>query len=95
MINVILNIEYSELSMSQLLKDSTDDSAKVDVYCFGLSLLEMISSDVSGTHAFKVLTKIINKGEKQEILSSIIDDKLRDIIAKSLEEDPDCRASID
>ncbi len=68
---------------------------KLDIYCFGLSLLEMISSDISGTQAFKVLCKIINKGEKQQIISSIIDDGLRDIISRSLESDPDKRISLD
>jgi WNK lysine deficient protein kinase len=57
-------VEYSELSMSHQLKMS-EETTKLDIYCFGLSLLEMISSDVSGTQAFKVLCKIINKGEKQ------------------------------
>jgi serine/threonine protein kinase len=54
----------------------------------------MISNDVSGTHAFKVLCKIINKGEKQQILESIIDERLRDMIAKALDEDPEKRASV-
>lgn len=55
----------------------------------------MISSDVSGTQAFKVLCKIINKNEKQQILESIINENLRDIISKALEEDPESRASIE
>ena len=66
-------IEYSELSMCKLLKNS-EETTKLDIFCFGLSLLEMISSDISGTHAFKVLCKIINKGGAKQVLSSIEDE---------------------
>ena len=48
----------------------------------------MISSDMSGPKAFKYLCKIMNKGGKGKILENIIDEQLRDFIAKALEEDP-------
>lgn len=66
-----------------------------DVFCFGLSLIEMISSDISGSHAFKQLCKMINRGEKNLILGNVLDDKLRDFISRCLEEDPLKRASIE
>ena len=55
----------------------------------------MISSDLSGPKAFKYLCKIIDRGEKQLLLDSIIDEKLKDFLARALEDDPDKRASID
>jgi hypothetical protein len=54
----------------------------------------MISNDVFGTQALWVFCKIINKGEKQQILDSILDERLRDMIAKALDEDPEKRASV-
>ena len=54
----------------------------------------MISSDVSGSQAFKRLCKILNRGEKHYILESIIDEKLKDIISIALEDDPKKRATI-
>jgi len=68
-----------------------------DIFCFGLSLLEMIliSSDITGPHTFKQLCKIINKGEKDEILRNIIDEKMRDFITKALEDDPEKRATLE
>lgn len=47
---------------------------KYDVYCFGLCLLEMISSDIQVPHAFKYLCKLINQGKKNEILNMIQDE---------------------
>lgn len=41
-----------------------------------------------------MLCKIIDRGEKKQVLESIIDLKLRDIISKALEENPEERASI-
>ena len=70
--------------MCKLLKNS-EETTKLDIFCFGLSLLEMISSDISGTHAFKVLCKIINKGGATQVLSSIEDEQLRDMISRALE----------
>jgi serine/threonine protein kinase len=56
--------------------------------------LEIISSDVSGTKAFQILCKILNKEDKKLVLSSILDDQLRDIISISLESDPAKRATL-
>jgi serine/threonine protein kinase len=80
--------------MCKLLKNS-EETTKLDIFCFGLSLLEMISSDISGTHAFKVLCKIINKGGAMQVLSSIEDEQLRDMISRALEQEPDKRATLD
>ena len=51
--------KQSEIHQSVLLKNEKKTN-KYDVYCFGLCLLEMISSDVSVPHAFKYLCKLIN-----------------------------------
>ena len=53
----------------------------------------MISSDVSGPHAFKYLNRILNCGESARILENIIDEDLRDFLAKALSENPDSRQS--
>lgn len=70
-------------------------SCKYDVFCFGLSLIEMISSNMSIPKAFKIISKIIKSGEKEKILEYILDDDLREFLSRALEEDPDKRASIE
>jgi len=65
-----------------------------DVYCFGLVLLEMISSDVNVSHAFKYLCKSINHGNKNLLISMVDDAELRDILNKSLDETPSKRWTV-
>lgn len=86
--------KQSEIHQSVLLKNEKKTN-KYDVYCFGLCLLEMISSDVSVPHAFKYLCKLINQGYKDLILSKIEDQGLRDILEISLHENPNNRCSVE
>lgn len=44
-----------------------------DVYCFGLVLLEMVTSDINVPHAIKYLCKSINHGHKHELIAMIDD----------------------
>lgn len=83
-ITINLNLlEYSELTQCEMLRNEPI-TFKFDVYCLGLAILEMISSDMSGPKAFKYLCKIMNKGDKQKILENIIDENLKDFISKAL-----------
>ena len=88
-------IEYSETTLCKLLR-SEDQTPKFDIFCFGLSFLEMIliSSDISGHHTFKQICKVINNKEIDAVLRSIIDEKMRDFLSRALEFDPEKRATI-
>jgi len=55
----LFNSKRSEIHQSLVLKNEKKTS-KYDVYCFGLVLLEMITSDLQIPHAFKYICKIIN-----------------------------------
>ena len=45
-----------------------------DVFCFGLALLETISTKISSEFEFKYHNKIMNLGRKQDLLNAILDD---------------------
>jgi hypothetical protein len=68
----LFNLKKSEIHLSTILKNEPK-TCKYDVYCFGLCLLEMISSDIKVPHAFKYLCKLINLGYKDKILNLIED----------------------
>lgn len=51
----------SEIHTSYVLKKEKK-SEKYDVYCFGLVVLEMITSDLQIPNAFRYVCKIINQG---------------------------------
>jgi len=53
-----------------------------------------MSSNMQITQVFKLLCKIINKGEKNEVLKNIKDLQLRNFIERSLEENPETRATL-
>jgi len=55
----LFNSKRSEIQQSLVLKNEKKTS-KYDVYCFGLVLLEMITSDLQIPNAFKYICKIIN-----------------------------------
>jgi len=71
----LFNSKQSEIHQSLLLKNEVK-SSKYDVYCFGLVLLEMISSDIPVAHSFKYLCKLINQGSKDNLISMIEDKQL-------------------
>jgi serine/threonine protein kinase len=76
-----------------LLKNEKKTS-KYDVYCFGLVLLEMITSDVPVPNAFKYLCRLINQGYKDSLISMIEEDWLRDILKNTLNDDPEGRWTV-
>lgn len=82
-----INTNRSELGQSRwYLKEQ--NTTKFDVFCFGLALLEMASAEVVGSHTFRFLNRILNKGHKLKMLNSIEDELLRDFLSLSLEENP-------
>lgn len=68
----LFSVKYHEISQSNILKKEPKTS-KFDVYCFGLILIEMISSDLNIPCAFKHLCRLINYGKLPEILSMVED----------------------
>jgi WNK lysine deficient protein kinase len=68
----LFNLKKSEIHMSTVLKNEAKTN-KYDVYCFGLCLLEMITSDIKVPHTFKYLCKLINLGFKDKIINLIED----------------------
>jgi serine/threonine protein kinase len=68
---------------------------KYDIFCFGLSLIEMISANMPIPHTLKYICRIIKNGEKQKILQHIDDEDLRDFIRRSIEENPENRSSVE
>ena len=66
----LFNSKRSEIHQSLVLKNEKKTS-KYDVYCFGLVLLEMITSDLKITNAFKYICKIINQGNISKIINNI------------------------
>lgn len=90
----LYNFKKSEIHLSTILK-SEQKTNKYDVYCFGLCLLEMISSDIKVPHAFKYLCKLINLGYKDKLLSLIEDKWLRDILSITLHDRPESRLTVE
>ena len=83
--NKIYLLEIADQSTHDIIKRE-DRTEKLDVLCFGLSLLEMITSDLQGHCAFRVLCKLINKGQMLKILQTIENPILSDFIYCSLKE---------
>ena len=84
---------HSEIQQSKCLKNEKK-TYKFDVYCFGLIVLEMISSDIEVPHAFKYLCKEINLGKLNDIFSYIENQVLTNFLSKCLKENPDERWSV-
>lgn len=59
-----IGLEFSETNLCKILRKE-EQTISFDVFCFSLSILEMVlmSSNALVTHTFKILCKIINKGE--------------------------------
>lgn len=66
----LFSSKQSEIHQNLVLRNEKKSSA-YDVYCFGLVLLEMISSDIGVPHAFRHLCKLINQGKKEIVLAQI------------------------
>ena len=64
---------------------------KFDVYCFGLAVLEMISSE---NNSSKYLSQLLNKGKKAIILEAILNDDLRSFLSSALEEKKEQRSTV-
>ena len=65
-----------------------------DVYCFGLILIEMISSDIPVPHAFKYLCKLLNHGAKDKIFEYIVHEDLRNLLINVLDDNPENRLDV-
>lgn len=65
-------------------------SKSVDVFCFGLTLLEIVAaSEVSpGRFTLKYIIRIMNEEKKDELLDDLTYEPMRDFLKKSLEDDP-------
>lgn len=68
----LLKTKINESHQTKVVKNEKK-SYKYDVYCFGLILIEMISSDLNVPNAFKYLCRMINQGKLYEITSMIQD----------------------
>jgi len=77
-------LEWSGISLREAR------TKEFDVYCFGLILLELISSPIQ----FKIICKLLNKGLTQEVVANLNNPALASLIAISLEPDPLKRATI-
>lgn len=89
----LMSPRKKEIEQSHLLKNEKK-TFKFDVYCFGLILLEMISSDLDVPHAYKHLCRLINQGKCREIIRMVVDPVLSDFLQNALEENPDKRWSV-
>lgn len=72
------------------------DTKKVDIYCFGLTLLEIVSAQESGSgrNTLKNIIGILNSGQKERILQTLTIEPMRDFIKSALEEDPAARLGV-
>jgi hypothetical protein len=77
-----------------LILKNEKKNIKYDVYCFGLIVVEMISSDLNVPNAFKYLCRLINQGKLNEILSMIDDPIMQDFINHTLHVNPNDRWSV-
>ena len=73
------------------------DTLGVDVYCFGLTLLEIVSAkeSCSGRFTLKYIINMLNLGQKDKMLDTLLIDPMKDLISGALEEDPARRLSVD
>ena len=73
------------------------DTLEVDVYCFGLTLLEIISAKETGSGRFtlKYIINMLNDRQKDRILDALLLDSMKDFISGALEEDKARRLSVD
>lgn len=83
-----------ELGLSkQFLREQ--DTMKVDVYCFGLTLLEMLTSEkAQERRTLRYIIRILNRGCKQRILNVFLNERLRDFLATATDEDPNSRLDV-
>lgn len=68
----------------------------VDVFCFGLTLLEIVAaSDISpGRFTLKYIIRIMNEDKKDELLEKLTYEPLRDFVKVALEDDPETRLDV-
>ena len=73
------------------------DTLGVDVYCFGLTLLEIVSATESGSGRFtlKYIINMLNLGQKDKMLDTLLIEQMKEFISGALEEDPARRFSVD
>ena len=73
------------------------DTLGVDVYCFGLTLLEIVSATESGSGRFtlKYIINMLNLGQKDRMLDTLLIEQMKEFISGALEEDPARRFSVD
>ena len=67
------------------------NTLKVDVYCFGMTLLEIVAAGetTSSTRSLlKYIIRILNNGQKDRLLAVINNKHLLDFLKIALEEDP-------
>ena len=86
----------NELGASkQYLKER--DTLKVDIFCFGLTLLEIVAASEAAAPSRLILKSIIrlmNMGHKSKLINMLQYEPLKDFISKALEEDPERRYDI-
>ena len=92
--HIYAQTKYQELGLfsshcKQYMEEKTTE--KFDVYCFGLAVLEMISSE---NNSSKYLSQLLNKGKKAIILEAILNDALRNFLSSALEEKKEQRSTV-
>lgn len=68
---------------------------KVDIFCLGLTLLEIVTASETGPSrsTLRYIIRIIKLGRKRDMLATLKHDSMRDFMEKALEEDPEKRYS--
>lgn len=65
----------------------------MDIFCLGLTLLEILASSESEMSrcTLKCIIRMMNQGQKPALLGTLLHEPMRDFMAKALEEDPEKR----
>ena len=94
---MILNYQnkFSELRLSKVVRNESPVTEKIDSYCFGLAILEIITSGIAVSKAFHSIVKILNLEKGKELIIDMISDKqLRQFLLLALHENPEERGSV-
>ena len=67
------------------------DTLKVDVFCFGLTLLEILAASEPSPSRFslKYIIRILNNGQKNQLLDTLLYEPMKDFLVNTLIEVPE------
>ena len=71
------------------------DTQKVDIFCLGLTMLEIVAASETGPSrlTLKIIIRLIKLGRMKDMLATLQYEPMRDFMEKALEEDPEKRYS--